>query len=332
MSPRRGADRGTHRDLTTAGIGAREQEVDDVGAGDQQDDRDGAEQDEQRAADVAGDELLHRNRGPHEPEIAAFDHEPRGNPAIADDFELARGRARRDAAAEPGDTEVRAVAPLTEIGAIEDEREPELGRPRRPVVERELERRRHDPDDRPRTAVDEQDLTHETRRTAEATLPQAVTNHHRLWRARIAVGRDERSTQRRPDAQRCEQIAGHCRGADALGLVAAGQVRARFGIAANARRARRVLAVAHDLLPRQPGETAPRRRVPDHRELLGLGIRQRAEHHRLDQAEDRGVGANPQRERRDRRDREPGRLHQHAEPVTQVVEKLVDDGHTRSSW
>ena len=56
------ADRGTHRDLTTADIGAREQEVDDVGAGDQQDDRDRAEQDEQRAADVAGNELLHRNR------------------------------------------------------------------------------------------------------------------------------------------------------------------------------------------------------------------------------------------------------------------------------
>ena len=49
-----GAERGAHGQLALPRRSAREQQVRDVGAGDQQDECDGAEQHEQRRPDVAG--------------------------------------------------------------------------------------------------------------------------------------------------------------------------------------------------------------------------------------------------------------------------------------
>ena len=55
-----GAERGADRDLLAAAERAREQQVADVGAGDQQHEADGGEQHHQRRADVADDVVLQR--------------------------------------------------------------------------------------------------------------------------------------------------------------------------------------------------------------------------------------------------------------------------------
>ncbi len=55
-----GAERGADRHLLAAAEGAREQQVADVGAGDQQHQADGGEQHHERRADVADDVLLQR--------------------------------------------------------------------------------------------------------------------------------------------------------------------------------------------------------------------------------------------------------------------------------
>ena len=57
-----GADRGAHRDLALPALGPREQQVGDVGAGHQQQEEDGAEDEDERAPRAAADLLLDRNR------------------------------------------------------------------------------------------------------------------------------------------------------------------------------------------------------------------------------------------------------------------------------
>ena len=56
-----GAERGADRDFLAAAERAREQQVADVGTGDQQDEADRRQQHDQRPADVADDVLLQRN-------------------------------------------------------------------------------------------------------------------------------------------------------------------------------------------------------------------------------------------------------------------------------
>ena len=56
----RGADRGPNRKLTLSARPAREQQARDVGAGNQQDHADGAEEHEQGLAHVADDLLVER--------------------------------------------------------------------------------------------------------------------------------------------------------------------------------------------------------------------------------------------------------------------------------
>ena len=59
-----GAERGTHGDLALASFGAREQQVRDVRAGDEQEERDRAEQQPDRAADRSDDFVGQRQRRP----------------------------------------------------------------------------------------------------------------------------------------------------------------------------------------------------------------------------------------------------------------------------
>jgi hypothetical protein len=66
--------------------------------------------------------------------------------------------------------------------------------------------------------------------------------------------------------------------------------------------------------------------TPDHRQLLRLRIRQRAQQHSVDDAEDRCVRAYAQRERDDGYQREAGGLQQRPRAVVQV---LPEAAHSR---
>ena len=65
--------------------------------------------------------------------------------------------------------------------------------------------------------------------------------------------------------------------------------------------------------------------APDHRQPLGTLIRQRPEEHAVDHAEDRGVGADAEREGEHRHEREARPLPQAPEGVPEV---LAEAGHS----
>jgi hypothetical protein len=59
------------------------------------------------------------------------------------------------------------------------------------------------------------------------------------------------------------------------------------------------------------------------------GSAERAHERRVDECENRAVGADPQREREDGDDREGGRLHQRSQAVTQIEEQGSHEGFSR---
>ena len=63
----------------------------------------------------------------------------------------------------------------------------------------------------------------------------------------------------------------------------------------------------------------------DERQPIRLGIRQRPEQNAVGQAEDGGAGADDERERDQRGEREHRRLEQHADAVAHIAAEHVDD-------
>ncbi len=62
-------------------------------------------------------------------------------------------------------------------------------------------------------------------------------------------------------------------------------------------------------------------------QAIRIGIRQRTEEDRVDEAEDGGVGADTERQREDRGERETGIAPQHAQRVADIPDERFDDGN-----
>ena len=77
-----------------------------------------------------------------------------------------------------------------------------------------------------------------------------------------------------------------------------------------------------------PGKRALRRLVEEPHEPIGLVERQRPQQHRVDDAEDGGVGADAEREDRDHGDGERRRAEQDPEGVAEVGKQRAHDGVT----
>ncbi|HKX28354.1 MAG TPA: hypothetical protein VJ302_11700 [Blastocatellia bacterium] len=73
---------------------------------------------------------------------------------------------------------------------------------------------------------------------------------------------------------------------------------------------------------RHLADSTSRRPLPDHHQSIRLAIRQRLQDGGIDDAEDRGSRANPERESQDGNQREPRCLHQPARAVAQVLPHL----------
>ena len=167
---------------------ARQQQVGDVGAGDQQHETDGAEQNQQRARDIADDLLVHRHQPHAEPcigRILAF--EPRGDPIHV----RLRGAARDARAQAADDRQPERAARLHQL------REPFRGCKWRPEL-RFLgvgEAFRHDADHLVRHAVEHHRAPDDSGIAAKSPLPEPVREDHgeltsrRACRARRTRGR-----------------------------------------------------------------------------------------------------------------------------------------------
>jgi hypothetical protein len=79
----------------------------------------------------------------------------------------------------------------------------------------------------------------------------------------------------------------------------------------------------------RPAAARETRHVKQPHEPIGLVDRQWPQQHRVDDAEDGGVGADAEREHGDDRDGESRRAEQHAERVAKIGKKRTHDGVSR---
>jgi len=208
----RGAERLPHRDLRAAAGAAREQQVGEVDARDQQDAADGGEQHQQRAARVAdqGVEL----RRDADAALPVVDRELAGERRL-DDVEVGLRRLHRRRRAQASDRleEVRAallgyrrVAGVLDA-RVHGERDPDL---RRRKLDRELKGRRHHADNRVRPRVERDRPARDIRRGRELRTPERVADHGNVA-ARPLVLEAEAAADRRRCAEGREDLRRHDR-------------------------------------------------------------------------------------------------------------------------
>jgi hypothetical protein len=85
--------------------------------------------------------------------------------------------------------------------------------------------------------------------------------------------------------------------------------------------------VVTDVLKKWMAESAPAGAAQFH-ELLRIPHGKHPEQHRVDQAEDRGVGADTQSQRNQGYDGKAGAPPEHTEPESQVLPQIVDDAES----
>ena len=191
---------------------------------------------------------------------------------------------------------------------------------------------------RERLTLDHQLRADDGRVAAIHALPRVVRQHHHGACGRRIVGCGERAAHGRVHAERREVGATHVDGAEQLGRV-------RHALAAHAHASHAGLKrgelvelrhVCLDALEEREREHAPAilrtalhaagAPVADAIEARGIHDRERLQHHRMNEREDRGGPADADRQRQDGRDGERPRRTKRAERVGQVAEKSPHAG------
>lgn len=303
QAPRAGAECHAQRQVVRAPERPRQHQTGDVHAHDQQHEAGRCEQHDERRPDVA-DQCVAEREQAHAASVVGAGV-GRGQTS-GDGRQLGLGLRHRRLGAEPPDhVEVLRAALGGELGRREGERHPRFG------LERMRQTRPQDPDDFPRHAVDGDRRADQIRRAREPSRPQRVAHdHHRRGSGAGVLGRDDAAAKRSKTGDG-EEAAGDRR---AWHLFRRQRARHREGLARD--RGHR-LEPAGAGLPvgevggrrRGPQGRALRRRRADRDQAVGAGERQRPQQHRVDRAEDGGVGADADREREHRHGRE-GRLAQ----------------------
>ena len=177
-----------------------------------------------------------------------------------------------------------------------------------------------------RPIVHLEDAADDRRVAAEAALPVLVAQHQDGRCARLLVRVLERTPERRPHAEHVEEVRGDDARGDALGLRAAEQDEPHVVEFHESLEALRARAVVENLLIREAGvlDVGQRPLLPQHDEAVAVLIRQRAEQDAVDDAEDRRVGADPERHRQHDHDREARVAAEIAQPVAQVLGERLE--------
>ena len=310
------AERGADRHLAAARGAARQQQVGDVGARDQQHGRHRAEQRDQGGPVVLDQHIL---EWPDDDPVHAVAR-VRGVDAGGDGGQLGLRRRQRDAGTQPADRLQERRAAL--IGPLRREargqhRHPDL---RRVLgVEGKLEARRHDADDDDRIAVEQRRLADDRRVAPEGARPQRLGDHRRPLGAVRVVAGFERAAGDRRHAQQREDVGrddGH-------------RNRRRLAVAGQRDGGRRVPGdVLHGAGLRAPVEDVEVGAVVglvadggvDGDEARRVGEGQRLQQHAVDDAEDRGVGADAEGQHHDDQRAEARRLEEEPECLAEVSE------------
>jgi hypothetical protein len=304
--PRR-AECGSDGQLFLPRRGACEQHVGHVGARDEQHERDGTKQHEQRRRDIADDDVLERLHRDVAIRARVLALEPRRHCRQIDSCLL-----ERHARSQTGE-ESEALPSAIRRARAECEWRPKLG-VRRPEW-RELKGRRHDADDRERVTVEQHAPTDHSAIARESALPQTVADHRDVFVAGHVLLRREHAAEQWAHAKHRKHAGGESERGDALGLVGAGEIHRPVFCGGDVGEASR-------LLP--PIEKVGRCDriaivVQQHDEAIAVRVRQWTQQHAVHDAQDRGSGTDPEREGQRRRDREGGSLEERANPELDIA-------------
>jgi hypothetical protein len=299
----------------------RKEKAADVGAGDQQHETRGAEQ-QQHGRPHGADRLLGERRGANGGLRVAVGI-GLAQPA-ADGVEIRGGLPRSDSRAQPADDlqEPRLTGdrqPVV-VGAAQRQRHPELV-----ALCREVEAGGHHADDGVGAPVGDHRAPEHRRVAGESALPERVAQHHHGVAAGLVLVAAERAAEERADGESLEEAVGH-ELADHQLRVVAGQREAGAHVRAHRQEGAR---------PRLPVEEVQRRRpcaadvaavvmLVEHQQAVRIGVRQRAQEHGVDDAEHPGVGADPQRQGDHGGRGQAGAPAEHAERLPQVLQEGVE--------
>ena len=245
-------------------------------------------------------------------------------PLIDHPVEIGRRLLRRHAVLQPPDEieEVTAAARGERL-RVDRQRQEDLD-----ALVVQVEARRHDADDPGRRAVDLHDAPDDVFAAAEVAPPGRVGNDGDVLRADGGVGLVEQPAALRRDAQHVEQLRRHDGRVHPARTLGRAQVDRAGAVGADA--LERTVPFL-ELRPLRQGhpeaiEPEPRERAGDEHQPLGMGVAQRLEHHAVDDAEDRGVGADAQRERQNRHRGIPRALREGPEGIDNVLGQGLHKG------
>jgi hypothetical protein len=320
-----GPEREPHGDLALPVGGAREQQVRDVRARDQQHEGDRAQQQHQRGAHVADHGLVQRldRHALLGVRVRVLLGEPRGD-RLDVGARLLHVDAGLQAAHHVDAGVVAAVVLAADLVLQSQQRREDLGVPPAGV-----HRLRHHPDHRERVAAQDQRLANHLRIPSEAPLPEAFAQERDAGRAGLLLLGPERAAEDRLLAERREHAGGDLPAVHALGLgrrAAGPGARAQDEVRAVEAhdRVEHLVLVAHVLQVRDREAHLGHllRPLGEEDQALRLRVRERPQQDRVDYAEDGGVRTDPQRQRRHRDEREAGRLPQRARREADVAPEL----------
>src|SRR5262245_39640797 len=210
---------------------------------------------------------------------------------------------------------------------------PDVGLRHQPVsrrhlrAARETESRRHYPDDRAPLLVDSDELAYDVRLAAEAALPQVVADDSHFIPARPFFFHGENSPEQRLRSQQGEEIGRHLNASHSLRITPFGEIGVAWSDCCDLLERWR-LSSPFGQIDRRRGEFVKaqvERRVvrPQHHDPVRLVKGERLEQYRVDDAEDRCVRADTERQGEDGDQGEAGSRQQHSQAITQVLKHLV---------
>ncbi len=309
------AERGADRELLLPRLRAREQQVGEVGARDEQHEPDGALQDPERGRHVADDVVLERvvaqpvRRGVRHVRVRR-DRLPLAQHAV----EVVAGLRQRDAILQPADQVERVAAAAAGMGGVDGDRLPQFH-----ALVVHVEPAGHDAHDARRDAVDLHRAADGRRAAVERLPPEIVREQRDGLGAGQRVGAREQPAGERFDAERGQQVVADFCGHRTRRTVGP-QVGRAHPVGADAFEGPVHLPEVEELGRRDPELVEAERRelARDEHEPARLGVAERPQHHPVHHAEDGRVGANPERQRQDGDDGKPRALPQTPHRVDDV--------------
>ena len=237
-----------------------------------------------------------------------------------DDCHLGARRIDRDARLQSSVALERTRPDRPRVGGIDRERYVRVR-----LHESKPQPRRRDPDHREVAVAELEPSSQDARVAAESPLPERVAQHgdgRTVWPG-FRLG--ERAADGWRHAEGLEQAGGRLRDGDLLGALAPEQVGGNHLDQCQRLERLRARAPLEEVQRmHRDGRLRIRRLFPERDEATGIRIRQRTQQHRVDEAEDRGVCADAERQREHGDHREARALAKRAQGVSCVLERALD--------